>query len=83
MTRRRRDWSCRAAARIVNRRTLICMSVFSSFSLATLLLLALRLTGAIGWAWLWVLSPLWLPAAAATAVVAGWAVFALIGRWSA
>jgi hypothetical protein len=59
------------------------MSVFSSFSLATILLLALRLTGAIGWPWLWVLSPLWLPAAATAAVLAGWAAFGLIGRWSA
>ena len=27
----------------------------------TLLLIALRLTGAIAWSWLWVLAPLWLP----------------------
>ena len=59
------------------------MSFFSSFSLATTLLLALRLTGAIGWPWLWVLSSLWLPAGAAAAVMGGWAVSGLIGRWSA
>lgn len=29
----------------------------------TLLFIALKLTGAITWPWLWVLSPLWLPIA--------------------
>ena len=29
----------------------------------TLLFIAFRLTGVIAWSWLWVLAPLWLPAA--------------------
>lgn len=29
--------------------------------LLTILLIGLKLTGFIGWSWLWVLAPIWLP----------------------
>jgi len=31
------------------------------FSLLTLLFIGLKLTDNIGWSWLWILSPLWMP----------------------
>ena len=31
--------------------------------LLTVLFIALKLTGTIGWPWLWVLEPLWIPIA--------------------
>lgn len=31
--------------------------------LLLVLFIALKLTGVIGWSWLWVLSPLWIPLA--------------------
>ena len=37
-------------------------------SVLTLIFLVLKLTGLIRWAWLWVLSPLWISAALAGAV---------------
>lgn len=36
--------------------------------------LILKLTGTIAWSWLWVLSPLWIPAALATVVGVGFSV---------
>ena len=33
----------------------------TSYSVVTLIFIALRVVGAISWAWLWVLCPLWLP----------------------
>jgi len=44
-------------------RTLIALGMTSSYSLATILLVALRLAGIIEWSWLWVFAPLWLPLA--------------------
>ncbi len=38
----------------------------------------LKLTGAIGWSWLWVTSPLWLPFVAALALTAVWLLFLLV-----
>ena len=41
-------------------------AAYSSFSLSTLLTVAfvvLKLCGVINWSWLWVFSPLWIPAA--------------------
>jgi hypothetical protein len=35
----------------------------------TLLFLVLKLTGTIGWSWLWVLSPLWISATLGGAIV--------------
>ena len=31
------------------------------FSLLTIVLVMLKLTGYINWSWIWVLSPIWLP----------------------
>ena len=36
----------------------------------TLLFVTLKLCGVIAWPWLWVLSPLWIPVAAAVGIVA-------------
>ena len=47
----------------MSRRTLIALGMTSSYSLATILLVALRLAGIIEWSWLWVFAPLWLPLA--------------------
>jgi len=47
----------------MSRRTLIALGMTSSYSLATILLVALRLAGIIEWNWLWVFAPLWLPLA--------------------
>lgn len=45
--------------------------------LCTALFVALKLTDAIDWGWLWVLSPLWLPTACGLAIVCLFAVFTL------
>lgn len=37
-----------------------CFSLF--IILLSILFITLKLTGVIAWSWLWVLSPLWLPA---------------------
>jgi hypothetical protein len=37
------------------------LALSTSYSLVTLMFVALRATGAISWAWLWVFCPLWLP----------------------
>jgi hypothetical protein len=47
----------------MSRRTLIALGMTSSYSLATVLFVALRLAGIIEWNWLWVFAPLWLPLA--------------------
>jgi hypothetical protein len=47
----------------MSRRTLIALGMTSSYSMVTILLVALRLTGIIEWSWLWVFAPLWLPLA--------------------
>ena len=36
----------------------------------TILFIALKLTGVIGWSWWWVLAPLWLPWAVALSALA-------------
>lgn len=40
--------------------------------------IVLKLTDIIAWPWLWVLSPLWIPAAFILAVVVLWLVFVAI-----
>lgn len=40
--------------------------------------LVLKLTGAINWSWWWVISPLWIPFAAAIAVIGITGVIAII-----
>ncbi len=44
----------------------------------TIAFIVLKLTGVIAWSWLWVLSPLWIPAAFVLAVVVLWLVFVAI-----
>lgn len=39
------------------------------FGLLTIAFIVLKLTGVIGWSWLWVLAPLWIP----------WAIFLFVG----
>lgn len=39
------------------------------FGMLTLLFIAFKLLGVISWSWWWVLSPLWLPAAIALAIL--------------
>jgi hypothetical protein len=55
----------------MSRCTLIVLVPTSSYSLATILLVALRLALVIHWSWLWILSPLWLPLVVTGLVVAG------------
>lgn len=38
------------------------------FGLLTLLFIGLKLCGVIAWSWLWVLAPLWIPAALAVVI---------------
>lgn len=45
----------------MTRGTLLLLAATSSYSVLTVILVALRLAGAIHWSWLWVLTPLWLP----------------------
>ena len=37
--------------------------------LLALIFITLKLTGVIGWSWLWVLAPLWIPAALVVAII--------------
>lgn len=46
--------------------------------LLTILFIALKLTGHIEWGWLWVLSPLWIPAAIVLSIVAAVVIVKLI-----
>lgn len=39
------------------------------FPLLTVLFIGLKLTGHIAWPWVWVLSPIWIPAAFAVVIV--------------
>jgi len=38
------------------------------FSLLTILFIGLKLTGYIGWSWVWVLAPIWIPFAFFTTI---------------
>jgi hypothetical protein len=58
----------------MSRRTLLALALTSSYSLATTLLVCLRLVGMIDWSWLWILSPLWLPLAVSVLTFAGLAL---------
>lgn len=52
--------------------------------LLTILFIGLKLTGYISWSWLWVLSPLWISAALALAVLLlvliGWGISKAVSR---
>ena len=58
----------------MSRRTLLALALTSSYSLATILLVGLRVAGAIDWSWLWITSPLWLPLSVLGLVLAGLAL---------
>ena len=51
------------------------------FGLPTIAFIVLRLVGVISWSWLWVLSPLWLPAAVVLAIVLVVALVAVLYGW--
>ena len=46
--------------------------------LLTVLFIGLKLTGAISWSWLWVLSPLWIGWALVLLIVAIWLLVAAL-----
>ena len=52
----------------------------AGYSLAALILVALRVADAISWAWLWVLCPLWLPFALTGIAFASYIVVRRIER---
>jgi hypothetical protein len=58
----------------MSRRTLLALALTSSYSLATILLVGLRVAGVIDWSWLWITSPLWLPLSVLGLVFAGLAL---------
>ena len=45
------------------------------FSLLGLLFIALKLVGVIGWSWLWVLAPIWLPILIAIIIILAAVIF--------
>jgi hypothetical protein len=48
--------------------------------LLTILFIALKLTGFIGWSWLWVLSPIWITFGFVLIILLGIAVIAFLKR---
>jgi len=46
--------------------------------LLTVAFIVLKLCGVIGWSWLWVLSPIWIPVGIGLAVILSWVIIALI-----
>jgi archaellum biogenesis protein FlaJ (TadC family) len=63
------------------RRRDIFKSVVVSYTLAVLVLVVLRLIGGIGWPWLWVLAPVWLPVVFSSVAFAG--IVVTLGRTDA
>ena len=55
----------------MNRRRLVSLLLTTGCWLAVLLLIGLRLDGAVAWSWGWILSPLWLPLVLRGIVIAG------------
>jgi len=47
--------------------------------LLTIVFVILKLTDSVDWSWLWVLSPLWISAAATLATVAIWGSLVALG----
>ena len=47
------------------------------FSLLTLLLIGLKLTGYIAFAWVWILAPIWVPLACGLAIIVTFMLIAL------
>lgn len=56
-------------------------SSFPFASILTLLFIGLKLGGAIGWSWWWVLSPLWISALGVIAVVLFAILVAVLVAW--
>ena len=54
---------------LVRRGAAICLVATSTYSLLTIAFAVLRLAGVLGWPWVWVLSPIWLPLAVVGAVL--------------
>jgi hypothetical protein len=54
----------------MNRRRLVSVLLTTGCWLVALLLMGLRLDGAIAWSWAWILSPLWLPFVLRTIAIA-------------
>ena len=57
------------------------MEEFTSMGTLLVVFVILKLTGEIGWPWIWVLSPLWMGAAFLLAVLIVLVVMAAIARW--
>lgn len=51
-----------------NKVTLVISTIKFS-SILTLILIILKLIGVLGWSWIWVLSPLWIPTAISMALI--------------
>ena len=49
------------------------------WGLLTVLFIGLKLGGIIGWSWLWVLAPLWIPGAVLAAILSVCALVVLCG----
>ena len=57
------------------------LALSASYTLAALLLVALRLAGDIGGSWLWILAPIWFPFVISAIAIA--ALVAMLGRTDA
>ena len=54
----------------------IDISINTGFlNLLSLLFIALKLVGVIGWSWLWVLSPIWIPISIAIIILLAAMIF--------
>jgi hypothetical protein len=63
---------------MVDRGVLWLLGLSTSYSLAALILVALRFAGVVSWPWLWVLCPLWIPVVLTSIAFAG--LMAMLGR---
>lgn len=54
-------------------------NAISLSSLLGIAFIVLKLVGVIGWPWLWVLAPFWIPFAAAAVFFVGVGLFTLVG----
>ena len=56
---------------------MIIKATKAAIAIATIILIALKLCGSIGWSWQWVLSPIWLSVIAVPFVFIGLFIWAL------
>ena len=61
----------------MNRKSNGALGGCSVVGVLLIVFIVLKLTGLIGWSWVWVLSPLWIAAAILIAAVVGAAVIAV------